>query len=633
MTNPTVTCPNCGRPLRLRDPTLLGRRATCPKCQHRFVLTKPDEPRIEPSDEEAPSDDDWQLLSDPNEMPAASENPLPPGGPAASSTRLSSSKSAERGGLGWGGKPPKTSSALDDTSTAARLREIRNRDRRKRKIAALTGGLLAVTCVVIYVAISRQPVQQAAQNSKPAPTESAPAVDEIQTPANASIAATREPIRLLYVPAGAGIVINLHPARLWRDGKRRAELRQCLGPLAQWTEAKLREICSFDPAEIDEAMLCLILGPRGTPPELAAVVRLVDERQPGEFERKFPGKAVTKDEHTFTVSDKHAYFVDGGRTVAIAPAALIDEMAAAIAAPAVTDPGIEALLSHTDRSRDLTLIFRPDDIRVHEEFLLSQELRPLSGAILAWLGEEVETVGWSLQFDDPFDSELLVRNKSAVDNRQLKAAQLEQVLAARLKTLPRDVLARVEKMSPRTAGRRQLIGRLPAMVQAVALAIESSTGERFARFSTRLPERAAPNLALAARLAWIETRQPERTAASQTQTDATPSQTPKPIVERLETKLEIDFRRTPLEEAFEFIGSEAGFAVKIDGKGLETAGYTRNMPQQLQLGTVTAKAAIQAIVKQYDKMVIVVDEKAGAVTVTTQAAAEKNGWTIFPVAP
>ncbi len=600
MTNPSVTCPNCGRPLRLRDPTLLGRRVTCPKCQHRFVVS--------PSTSSQNDPDEW--------VEPQSQDPLPPGG----------------GGLGWGGEPSKTSSALDETSTVARLREIRNRDRRRKKIAALTGGLLAVACVVIYVALPRQPVQKSV---KPVLTDSMPppVVDDNLAPVTASIAATREPIRLLYVPAGAWIVINLHPARLWRDGKRSEELRQCFGPLAQWTEDKLREICNFEPAEIDEAMLCLMLGPRGTPPELAAVVRLVEAREPGEFARKFPGKAVTKGEYTFTVGDKHAYFVKDGRTVAIAPVAFVDEMAAAITEPAVTEPGLEALLNHTDRSRDLTLIFRPDDVRVHEEFLLSQDLRPLSQAILAWLGEEVETVGWSLQFDDPFDSELLVRNKSAMRNGQFKATQLEQVLAARLKSLPRDVLARVEKMSPRTAGRRQLIGRLPAMVQAVALATESSTGERFARFSTRLPERAAPNLALAARLAWIETRRPERAAASKTPTDAKSSQTPKTIAERLETKLEIDFRRTPLEEAFEYIGSEAGFAVKIDGKGLEAAGYTRNMPQQLRLGTVTAKAAIHAILKQYDKMVIVVDEKAGAVTVTTQAAAEKNGWTIFPVAP
>ena len=98
-------------------------------------------------------------------------------------------------------------------------------------------------------------------------------------------------------------------------------------------------------------------------------------------------------------------------------------------------------------------------------------------------------------------------------------------------------------------------------------------------------------------------------------------------------KIEIDFRRTPLQDAFAYLGEETQVEFEIDGDALKLAGYTKNMPQTFYLGTVPATKALHAILNQYDQMVIVLDESKQAVTVTTKAAAAQKGLKPFPVEP
>src|SRR5688572_20057003 len=36
-----ISCPKCGKSLKLPDRSLLGRKGKCPKCRHAFVLAEP----------------------------------------------------------------------------------------------------------------------------------------------------------------------------------------------------------------------------------------------------------------------------------------------------------------------------------------------------------------------------------------------------------------------------------------------------------------------------------------------------------------------------------------------------------------------------------------------------------------
>ncbi|MGH7202682.1 MAG: hypothetical protein ACREJB_18900, partial [Planctomycetaceae bacterium] len=150
------------------------------------------------------------------------------------------------------------------------------------------------------------------------------------------------------------------------------------------------------------------------------------------------------------------------------------------------------------------------------------------------------------------------------------------------------------------------------------------------RFTTVLPERAAPNLALAGLLTWDESL---RTDFSQ---EAAPlaagPKLPATVAERLKMPILAEFNRTPLEEAFTAIGDSIQVTFTLDGEALEGAAYTRNMPQTFNLGTAPAIRAVAEILKQYDQMCIVVDEKTKTVTVTTKKAATDRGLTPYPVA-
>ncbi len=51
------------------------------------------------------------------------------------------------------------------------------------------------------------------------------------------------------------------------------------------------------------------------------------------------------------------------------------------------------------------------------------------------------------------------------------------------------------------------------------------------------------------------------------------------------------------------------------------------MPQTISLGRVTGEQALSAILKQYDKMAVVIDEAGGKILVTTKDAAAAKGLT------
>ncbi len=102
------------------------------------------------------------------------------------------------------------------------------------------------------------------------------------------------------------------------------------------------------------------------------------------------------------------------------------------------------------------------------------------------------------------------------------------------------------------------------------------------------------------------------------------------VRQKLDKRIDIDFKRTPLQEAFAFVGNEIGVVIELDGDALKAAGFTKNMPQTMVSERITGLDAMGKLVENYQSpqrpeqsMVIVIDQGGKEVLVTTQAACDK----------
>ena len=106
---------------------------------------------------------------------------------------------------------------------------------------------------------------------------------------------------------------------------------------------------------------------------------------------------------------------------------------------------------------------------------------------------------------------------------------------------------------------------------------------------------------------------------------------PDKVVDRLKMKVEFNVNRMPLFEVLDYIADETKTKIILDGNGFELVGYTKNMRQTFESGSIPALDAIQAIfnVKDQEQMCLIIDEKAQTATVTSLPYAKKQNWTPF----
>ena len=526
MSTVQIACPKCQKNLKLPDRSMLGKMGRCPKCGHRFRLDESnDEVQLELVEPQQPAvGTDAKWIPDapataapprqpvepafPNFNPTSTE-PRFPGvtppqgsifpGPAASDASPSAFPD-------FGGSAPQSAavpvSAVPDSAVASaasglapddplqRIKEQKLRNARKRNRAlAIGGGTALVVAGLLFAFRSSWMPAPVVVETKPQPTVTEGyAAKQEQLSNNEALAVASsptdgEPIQLLMMPAGVRILIHLRPAELWEAGSRGEEVRYCLGQqLAEWSQAKLRELSHRVPGQIEEATFGLILGPRGTPPQVAAVFRMVEEAKPSELIVEFRGERIDEYGAPVYVVDDLAYYIHDTKTIAVAPVALAGEMIDAVKYPSPTSPGVEEILMDTDRKRQLTLVFEPADAHRHQEFLVAENVRPAFGKLMGLFGDNVETVAWSFYFGSEFYSEMLLRNKQGTSPRRV-----EDELTRRLGELPQQLVTAVRFMHPTQAGPRQLIGRYPAMIRAFQLATKAGAADRHVRLTTPLP--------------------------------------------------------------------------------------------------------------------------------------------------
>ena len=653
-----IPCPECGSELRLRDRKLLGRRGKCPKCEHRFILEEPDEVELE--------------LADTSSVGVGAQW-VPDSGAGSSSEGMEFEEIPESEVMA----AAIASDVSSHTTNAGRekMKQLKTRKKKQLKMQIIIGGVIAVALAGTVFGLksmyySPQKKDSAEEKYSPEAIAKANNAQLIRTEKNekgenvvvlrkgpqadekwqadtakmrnqSDLASGASPtsgkkITLNYMPDGVDVVINLHPSIIWGDAPHMQEFRGCLGPFASWLEAKITELTKFEPKQIEELTIGMILEGYGFEPSLCLLVRLVEPAKKSEL-IKLWGAAPNRDHgYPIYVGTKYAFILDDQdalKTFGMAPSLFAEEMIQHKQGTLGIQPGLEQLLLETDRDRHVTVLFQPKDLRVNQEFLVPEKLRPLLNAMLNWFGDEVETVSWSIHLGDPnanrpFFSELLLRNNVGLAQ---KPEYLHKKLTKKLKDLPVKIADLAKKMNPKTVGFRQIIGRFPAMLEDYRLKTAAGVGdrERFLQLTTVLPERAGPNLAAGLLLTWDEAMRTDFSAASTTtvavNTNQQPSNLPGSLVDRLNMPIEIEFNRTPLQEAFAYIGQESKVQFEIDGDALKFSGFTKNMPQSQKMGMVTGFAAIKAIVEQYDGMCISIDQANKKVIVLTLQFAEQKG--------
>lgn len=631
-----IPCPKCGRELKLRDRSLLGRKGKCPKCEHAFVLQEPEEVvQLELAEPEPKAVGRW--------MPETSAVAAKPARPIAGKPAV--------GSLATPDAPPEPflpnlPMLGAEDGAAARMKALQKKNAKRRNAGLIVAAVVAVAVGgVTYYAVTntpRKPVPVQEQNAElgqvdvpAAPAEQVVAPAEANSKsefARAGSPTKGKPIELQYIPFGTQIVVNIRPAELWASQSLGEELRYCLPPIAKLMETQFQELFKRKPEQIEEAQICLIPGTQGTLPEIAAVVHLVDEAKKSQLLEDFGGQRVDDFDYPVYISGERAFLIADQKTIAMCPRSQAQEMVTAMAGRNPASDGIDELLPMTDRDRHITVVFVPRTIRLHASWWFPENVKPLALQTCDWFGDEVESVAWSFHLGEKtFYSDMVLRNVSGVTSNTL-----ERETRAKLNKLPYTLLDTVRMMNPPEVGKRAVIGRTPKMAEVFALASLTSKGPRHVQVTTPLPDRGAPNIALGALLAWDESTRTDFKKKRKPVTEEV--KVPDLIVDRLKMKIDIDFRRSPLQDAFAFIGGEIKTTIDIDGDALKAGGFTKNMPQTFQGDKMLAQDAIKKILERYqdptkpgNTMVIVIDQEKRNILVTTLAFAEQQKLTPFNI--
>lgn len=651
----SIPCPKCQSKLKLKDRSLLGKVGLCPKCQHKFVLSQDptdiDMEVVDPADEPMEGlHPKWIPDKPPEKVPAEEKKvePVVPQQPAIEETvetpSASPSDSQTDNPLAFlqqENSPPVESPFSEATSDAQQ--PVYRKKRRGSNTKTLT-----IIFLVLFLAaggIGYLYLQKPKGNAKSEKKSARIVVSQKKNaaesktvkksgkynPVLAKNPTSGKPIQLFNMPAGVRIVINVHPKKLWSSERQYAEFCASLGPLGSWIEAQLRDLSRGQSlSDIEEMLIGIILGPRGTEPEIATVIHFAKEQKRSELLSIYDGEPHSEFSTDLKISRGRAYRIIDNKTVAICPEEYVDDLLAFEKTPALTGDNLQEILKSTDRERLLTVVFDPTDIEQHLEFLLPADAKMVAEKTLHWLGEDVWAAAWSIHIEDDFYTELTVRGQNTVGPTSLSRRYRE-----RLDTLPEMLLSSIQKMEPQRSGYRQIIGRFPAMIKVLAMSTAVAVDGRFVRIGTLLPLKAGPNLALGTLLSWDESTRTNfsTTVATNVPKTSKPDIASLPIKERLELKIDVDFRRTPLQEAFAYIAQESKIEIEVDGDSLKLAGFTKNMPQTFKLEQKSVREALYGIIKVYEDedppMVIHVSEKENKIIVQTKSSAQSRKQEVY----
>ncbi len=623
-----IPCPQCGRELKLPDRSLLGRKGKCPKCSHTFVLEEPPAVTLELAIPESTSGVSRPLVEIPPAPAFLSKlNANRTETPAATPLIHSEFVAIEQAALPNG--------------AASKLKKLQRQNARRRNIGLAITSVILVLVGAVFL-FSRQTGGKnspAKLDAEPSASSETPSNETSWTnegeseersidPANTEYAkqgppTKGKPIELQYIPFGTQIVINIHPAELWKEMSLGEEIRYCAPPIAKLVETTLNDLFQRKPEQVEELLICLVPGPRGTLPDVAAVAHMVEDQKRSQLIEQFGQRSDSFGQPIY-VSGNRAYMIVNPKTLVVCPKSQAQEMVQAIVERHPAEQ-IDPLLPMTDRDRHVTVIFTPVTLSLQDSWF-PENVRPFMKAVLDWLGDETESLSWSFHLtEELFYSEILVRHVG------VQAKTFERDFKDKLSKLAGTLVPLIEQMSPKEQGKRMVIGRVPAMVEVFSMATIARHGPQYVQFITPLPDRAAANMVLGTLLAWDESTRTDFSKSKPTATDD--AGLPALVVDRLKIKIEADFRSTPFNEAFAYIGGEIKTPIDIDGDSLKLGGFTKNIKQDFRMDSSRAQDVIVKIFEESKgvdsnpekNLVLVIDETKKRILVTTLAGAGRKG--------
>ena len=649
-----VVCPHCGKAIKLRDRSLLGKKGRCPGCDKVFPLVEqiqseeapPPLPVVEPPTAQAAP------KHTPNK-PAAPKSAAPQPDPLPFSIDPLPSEPLPEFTFDLGEPPIAPSSTAKSNS---RSNSLPKSVRKKRSQLPTWIGLgIAAVAVIVGGIYLNQPIAPGKKSTSTVPAVPVPASTtptlaaevysyEALTADPHLVAEFRpthgKPIPLQMLTGVNNIVIHLRPDRIWGTDHAAEELKASLTEdVVKWLESRIQKLTHRTPEQIDELLIGVSALSKAEPPQVSVVFRLKTPEQRSALIQEFAGEEISSPgKPSVTRKEVSAYFVQGNDTIAISPASAGQDLCDAIDQPldCVTD-GIAELIPSSDRDRTFTVLANVDDVVTYADQLFEPAAQLAFTQVMQAFGHDAETVCWSLHFGQTLHSEIHVRPKGSHSGTR-RISTPATLKTDYLKSLPglveHDLVDCVRKMRPAQAGFRQLIGRFPAMVEVFRQATVFQSGPKFLTMTTVLPPKTAPNLALGAILTWDEsTRTNFDTSPPEVPIGASDEKLPKTVMGRLKTEFEIEFTRKPLADAFAYLGDETKVTFVIDGDALKMAGYTKNMPQTFSLGKAPGTKGIYTILTwpMQEKLCLVIDDTKMEALITTTAAANAQGLKIVPV--
>ena len=652
-----ISCPRCGKLLKLPDRSLLGKKGRCGKCQHKFILEEPKGalsdgavPVFKSLDDEPPKPPvEFELVMAPRGIPEQpllgvaarwvpdTEGPLFPAPAPGAGPAFPDEPSFPAPGPN--GSPPANdlNFGLIDAATDGSRSPTYSRKRSSRRlpiiltaiaIFGLGGGAawyLATRPAGKAESVARSGGKRSEATTggpRKAPPGSATADEPDVGPTHG------KPLTLAMVPMGARLLIHLRPAELWESGGAAEEFRACLGPLGKWVEEQLRSETLLEPVQID-SVLCALIPVSRDEFDTAFVIHTKGDIKRSALIDKFGGELIDNPKPHYR-NDRRLLWIVDARTIVFAPREMADSVFESAGGDSLTSEGIQALLSRTDRDRHFTLMCEMEDLRNGAEKLVPASLQNLLQGAIDFAGEDVETLVWSLHLGDPdrernVYSEMLVRNRSSHS-----AASLQRELREKLEKFPMEMLELVYRTNPRQLGERKIVGRFPIMTKVIEQSTRFETSGRLVAMRWSLPERAASNLALGTLLTWNQTTLPEFGKQPAPRSSAPDASLPKTIAERLQKRIDAEFRDDFLYVALNYISEETGVQFKLDGPGMKRVGATQNEKQKLNVQDTPAVTILDQMLTP-KKLVLIVDEQRKTATVTSIDAAEDQKLSIFPL--
>lgn len=644
----SVQCPHCEKKLKIENPKLLGQKVKCPGCKASFVLPKP-RPNPQPAKPDSEEEVELELVTD--ELPVGTSARWIPD--SAEGDAATNPAPLPEQGFPHFGEPtaspapaPVIQPAVTPSSGSA-LETYRSR-RKKSRLPQVIAGI----CILVGVGVTAWLVKVSQSLPDPVPVADQSAKETSPEPMDANqpysqaylegrpkavdefLPTSGEPVELLMMPRGVNVVIHLRPALLWSNELQYQELKASLtNDVTDWIAAQLKQMCRREPQEIEEACIGLILGASGTEPEVCVSVRLKEPAKMSDLIDEFDGEyyyeITDRPDLRLKVDDQYAYLIKDAQTFAICPQLYAAELEESQTQPFTLSVPLENLLRETDRDRLVTILGNVVDLKLHYEHLVPEPAHQSLKLVLDWIGEDVEAASWSIHPEPYLHSEIRLHPFSGVS-----PPKIQRRIDQQLEDLPELIWKNVcLKMTPREMRFRKFIGRFPAMLEAFQRSTVISTTQNYVSLTTVLPAKAAPNLALATLFTANEAARTDFTADVMIAANNNQSKLPETVVGRLQLPVDSEFNRTPLEQALQYLADEIQVNLYVDGDALKDAGYTKNMPQTFNLGTVPAIQSFAQIINSYQEpnkvMVMSIDEQTKTIHVLTEKFAKQKNMTIF----